>query len=482
MTVTNTTNTVEEAGNGSKTAFTFSFKAQATTDIQVFKVNTSTLVATLQIEGSGADYTVALNDTTEGGTVTYTVAPTTSENSFIKRLMTLDQQTDVPTEGNIPEIALNNEFDKSRMIDIQQQEELARSLHFAETSSLSDVEVPEGTSASDRAGKVLAYDSTGTAMQLLNPTSVVGTDPIAVKGDIVQGDSAGDAEKLAISSNQWDILTVGSNGKLTYGNPFDIVMRKGSDVASAAALPVLTDGNAANVTGTTTITSINSVGVGSIKVLKFDGALTLTHHATNLILPAGNNITTVAGDVHVFYEYASGDWVWLAGSQSQGAATGVVQIAYTDKTPNDSGTSGAVAFGSTTMNFDDTTPQITEGTEFMTKAITPKASTNRLLIRVVAFLTNDSAAENLQMALFNTDFHATNAIKSTYQRSNTANTGGVLVLEHDIVASDLNGTTETTFSLRAGAGGGNTTINGNNELQIFNNTAASSITIMEYVP
>ena len=83
---------------------------------------------------------------------------------------------------------------------------------------------------------------------------------------------------------------------------------KGADVASATALPLIADGNIVDVTGTTTITSFNSVGIGTVMILHFDGALILTHHATDLILPGAANITTVAGDEAVFYEYASGDW------------------------------------------------------------------------------------------------------------------------------------------------------------------------------
>jgi hypothetical protein len=83
---------------------------------------------------------------------------------------------------------------------------------------------------------------------------------------------------------------------------------KGADVASASALPVLTDGNYFDVTGTTTVTSINSLGVGTVIKLHFDDALTLTHHATDLVLPGGANITTAAGDEFEFTEYASGDW------------------------------------------------------------------------------------------------------------------------------------------------------------------------------
>ena len=88
--------------------------------------------------------------------------------------------------------------------------------------------------------------------------------------------------------------------------------QKGSDVASAATLPINVAGNIFDVTGTTTVTALASKGVGTIVVLQFDAALTLTHSATDLILPAGENITTSAGDVGVFVEYASGDWLCVS--------------------------------------------------------------------------------------------------------------------------------------------------------------------------
>ena len=95
-------------------------------------------------------------------------------------------------------------------------------------------------------------------------------------------------------------------------NSMSDMWSKGADVASAAELLVLTDGNSFDVTGTTTITSIehtaDAFGIGSIIMLQFDGALTLTHHATDLILPGAANITTAAGDTALFQKYASGDW------------------------------------------------------------------------------------------------------------------------------------------------------------------------------
>jgi hypothetical protein len=91
-------------------------------------------------------------------------------------------------------------------------------------------------------------------------------------------------------------------------NGHQVQWSKGADVASATALPVLTDGNYFDVTGTTTITSINTTKVGTFIGLHFDGILILTHHATDLILPGGANITTQAGDEAFFIEYATGDY------------------------------------------------------------------------------------------------------------------------------------------------------------------------------
>jgi len=54
--------------------------------------------------------------------------------------------------------------------------------------------------------------------------------------------------------------------------------------------------NYVNLLGTTTITGFDSGVSGQWKLVRFDGARQLTHHATTLDLPNSANITTVAGD------------------------------------------------------------------------------------------------------------------------------------------------------------------------------------------
>jgi hypothetical protein len=110
-------------------------------------------------------------------------------------------------------------------------------------------------------------------------------------------------------------------------NGHQIQWSKGADVASNGALAVGTDGNYFDVTGTTTITSINTTGgAGTLIKLHFDGACQLTHHASNLILAGAANFTTEAGDELEFVEYGSGTYRmtgWcLAGTAPGGGGGG----------------------------------------------------------------------------------------------------------------------------------------------------------------
>lgn len=72
------------------------------------------------------------------------------------------------------------------------------------------------------------------------------------------------------------------------------------------------------VSGTTTITGFGTVKAGTTKGVTFSGALTLTHNATSLILPGGENITTAAGDTAVFVSEGSGNWRCVSYTKASG--------------------------------------------------------------------------------------------------------------------------------------------------------------------
>lgn len=91
---------------------------------------------------------------------------------------------------------------------------------------------------------------------------------------------------------------------------------KGPDIASAASVAIgASAGEFLTITGTTTITSFDSVSAGINRVVHFSGALTLTH-STNIQLPGSVNYTTTAGDVLVFRSLGSGQWKCVSILQS----------------------------------------------------------------------------------------------------------------------------------------------------------------------
>lgn len=116
---------------------------------------------------------------------------------------------------------------------------------------------------------------------------------------------------------------------------------KGADIASAGTTDLgAIEGYSHDITGTVTITSFGTVSAGIPKVVKFEGALTLTHNATSLILPGGENITTADGDVAFVISEGSGNWrcisyVRAGVSPNSGFSTGDVKL--TLKTSADSG-------------------------------------------------------------------------------------------------------------------------------------------------
>ena len=139
---------------------------------------------------------------------------------------------------------------------------------------------------------------------------------------------------------------------------------------------------------------------------------------------------------------------------------------------------GAVATGTTMIPTDDTIPQITEGNEYMTLAITPRSATSKLLIEVVWNGTS-SSVDYLTVALFQ------DSIASSLATVASVNGIASWMVNLVLIHSMISGTTSaTTFKVRAGgnSGLGTTTFNGSASARKLGGSLASSITIWEVVP
>lgn len=135
---------------------------------------------------------------------------------------------------------------------------------------------------------------------------------------------------------------------------------------------------------------------------------------------------------------------------------------------------GAMATGTTIIPLDDTIPQNTEGTEFMSLAFTPESATSKLKIDVV-FHGGTSIAARMIMALFQDS--TANALAAVQLFVDSTSGGGVLSMTHWMTAGT---TSATTFKVRAGPNAAATmTFNGSIGARLFGGVAASSITITE---
>ncbi len=135
---------------------------------------------------------------------------------------------------------------------------------------------------------------------------------------------------------------------------------------------------------------------------------------------------------------------------------------------------GAVATGTTVIPHDNTTPQNTEGNEYMTLAITPTNASSKLRIDVNANITHTGQTWGA-MALFQDSTASALATASSF--TSTANGAIQLTLTHYMTAGS---TSSTTFKIRIGGNtSGTTTFNGAASTAYYNNTLASSITITE---
>ena len=191
-----------------------------------------------------------------------------------------------------------------------------------------------------------------------------------------------------------------------------------------------------------------------------------------------NKITPVTGTTVTLGD--SGDTFTIPSGvtvANSGTATGfgkVLQVVNTQ--------TGAVATGTTTMPNDDTIPQITEGDQYLSLAITPASTSNKLIVIVEWNGSNNTASSQLVGCLFNTAIHSTNAQAVSY--CSLGGNGGTnkvsqLSMTYYLAAPS---TSASTFLFRVGSHQSSTTAMNTgigNQNSKFGGVTNSSITILE---
>ncbi|TAL39627.1 MAG: hypothetical protein EPN97_02060 [Alphaproteobacteria bacterium] len=263
-------------------------------------------------------------------------------------------------------------------------------------------------------------------------------------------------------------------------NPATVInwlLARGTTLASASTVDIgAADSDYVEISGTTTITSLGSATARNHVWVRFQGALTLTHNATSLVLPTGANITTAAGDVAEFVRISGSNWQCLGYVPISGKP--VAAIARADLPAGSiiqtvSATYASNADLTTTIPLDDTIPQITEGTEVVTVSITPTSASSMIEVSFCAF-GSASAAAVLIAALFKDT--GSNALQVSTMVAGGGSLPDCISLTYFENAAN---TSARTYRIRVGLNSGTCRLNGTLTSRMFGGAAAAYIIARE---
>lgn len=451
MPVTDQTPVDSSTGNGVTTVFPYTFKILDEADILVTVDGVTKILTT--------DYSVSGVGNDAGGNVTFVAAPANGTTVVRTRDMGYERTTDYQDNGDLPASTLDDDIDRTVMLIQQLRAALLRSVKLPVGTTVEQVLTE---SAAARADKIMGFDSSGN---------------IVVKAAV-------DIDVTPVSVFMASVLddTTWQEALNTLG------FKKGADITAAATTDLGTaTGNSVDVTHSTGTTAITSLGGASLQAgaeieTRFvisGGTLTLTHHATNLYLAGGADITLANGDVIRWRKMHSSnaEWKMVGGWRADGSSWAVPPSqaeaeAGTATTPRPwtaervkqaiaAQASGKIVqvveatpyttAGSTaaTIPLDSTIPQNTEGAELTTVTITPTNASNRLRIEANLPFVDGSAGTFICAALFQDS--TANALALGVLTLSGANYAHNITFTHEMAAGT---TSATTFKLRAGPSSG----------------------------
>jgi len=249
----NSTNTKDVySGNGATTVFGYNYKIFANTQILVTKTDVDGIELVLVLN---VDYSVS-GVGADNGNITYPISGSplaVGELITLSRNVPITQETDLVNQGAWNPDVVENALDKSRMIDLQQQDELDRSLKtsISETTKIGNM----GTVV-QRAQTLLSFDDLG------NPVTFEGS---GANGKLVTVDDVLAVADFVDAAEAFAILSAASA----------VDSQNSADASQVSADDAQASADAAAVTSRATLIdaatfgaadNIGAVGVGSLSM------------------------------------------------------------------------------------------------------------------------------------------------------------------------------------------------------------------------
>jgi len=296
MTISTTTILNSYSGNGSTTAFAYTFPINTTSEITVIE-RSATGTETVKSEGTGStNYGIADNGSA-GGTITMVTAPASGTTLLIRRNTSFTQETDYVANDPFPAETHEDALDKLQMQNQELEEELNRSLKISRTNSMTSTEFT--TSASDRASKVLAFDSSGELSVTQELGTFKGSDATVTTAAYVQRDIIKSTTAAQLNNVYINVADSVVGDSLTDTDHFALLLdaKSAADSATAAATSATASASSATASASSASTASGHKDTATTKASEAASSATA---AASSATAAASSATSAAASLDSF--------------------------------------------------------------------------------------------------------------------------------------------------------------------------------------
>ena len=297
MTISTTIIKNSYSGNGSTTAFTYNFKITAETEIQVIVKTDATGAESVRSIGTGSTNYSVSGVGNNSGTVTFVTAPTSSETVVLRRSTTQTQAMDLIDNDPMSADTIETAHDKAIAISQELQEQIDRSIKISRANTMTSTEFV--TSATDRANKILSFDSSGEISVTQELGTYKGTDATTttaayVQRDIIKSTTAAQLNNVYICTAD---AVVGD--ALTDTDHFALLLdaKSAADSATAAASSATAAASSASAASSSATAAASSASTASTQA---SNASTSASAASSSATAAASSATSAAASYDSF--------------------------------------------------------------------------------------------------------------------------------------------------------------------------------------
>ena len=304
---------IQYTADGALTTYEFPFAIFSTEDIEVYLNNT---------KQDSAAYSVTGVRDSEGGSITFAVAPTSGTTVTIVRNLSIERTSDFQEGGALRADTLNDEFDYQIACQQQLAENLNRSMVLPPYAVANDVDL---TLPTPSAGKAIVWNADGTNLE--NSTVSVNALESTLKSYKESAESAASAAttKAGIASDKADLATTKADLATTQAGiattQAGIATAKAEEATTTVASKANKDMDNLSTTGKEAVVGL-CVPDFTRGISRTAGSSSSPHEAASdcLVVFSGQS-TSSSGSGATLKVYIDSEWVKISGAEGNGLST-----------------------------------------------------------------------------------------------------------------------------------------------------------------